>query len=201
MSTGDKADGLGQVDLHHRHEALHVGLLVDLHLDVAGLHLRPARRAPGRSRPAAPCPGGTPAVAQHAAPRRHARSRCRNRRWFRDGRADRRRHGRHDGKIGAGVDLLVGDLAVRIGRDLSRRGSSSRRRARVPTSSGPGPRRRPACGSGPSAGKLADCALARPIAGRHEALADEGLPRIARSAFQIVHVGRDDDDRRHRARA
>ena len=32
-------DGLGQIDLHHRHEALHVGLLVDLHLDVARLHL------------------------------------------------------------------------------------------------------------------------------------------------------------------
>ena len=34
-----KADRLGQIDLHHRHEALLVGLLVDLHLDIAVLHL------------------------------------------------------------------------------------------------------------------------------------------------------------------
>src|SRR5436190_7707460 len=34
-----KTDLLGKIDFHDRHEALFIGLLIDLHLDVARLHL------------------------------------------------------------------------------------------------------------------------------------------------------------------
>ena len=39
MSAGSKPDLLLEIDLHDRQEPLLVGLLVDLDLDVAGLHL------------------------------------------------------------------------------------------------------------------------------------------------------------------
>ena len=55
---GSEADGLGGVDFHHRQEALLMGLLVDLHLDVPPSSAR-ALPARGRSRRGAP-PGGTP---------------------------------------------------------------------------------------------------------------------------------------------
>ena len=42
--------------------------------------------------------------------------------------------------------------------------------------------------------------LAERIAGRDEALADEGLPRIALGAFGVVDIDGDDDDARRRAR-